>query len=206
MADGFHNSKRDKSLIKRSVFVSRVQKSYESAANKQKPQSERRRRRRPDKKLVATLDSLGSALADIEAEVAAEAAEGMDAERERLGRTRHRSLRTRPGALKRKEKMVREEMERFATNMALVTAIPRDDTEAGRSGGAAQESSRLEGRKGKRAARQGLEAEATLDKMNVDGGGDQQHKQPQSALSSRFAALRNYISSTMEQHPAFLKR
>lgn len=42
----------------------------------------------------------------------------MDREQAAQGRVRHRSLKSRPGALKRKERVVRAEMERFGRSLA----------------------------------------------------------------------------------------
>lgn len=45
----------------------------------------------------------------------------MDREQAAQGRVRHRSLKSRPGALKRKEKVVRAEMERFGRSLASMS-------------------------------------------------------------------------------------
>lgn len=113
--------------------------------------------RRPSKKLVATLEDLADALPDV-----ADLVNNPEA----LGRVKHRSLKSRPGALKKKEKLVRGEMERFGQSMArLVTGA--GGAEGGLGGG-----------------REAGEAEA-------------------SSTGNRWKALRGYISSTMEQNPAF---
>lgn len=96
------SSKRDKLKIKHSSFVSKIEK---SAAKSLK-------RRRPNKKLVANLESLADALPGFEEG-------GADGEIE-VGQAKiqRKSLRSRPGATKRKEKLVKTEMDRFNKNLA----------------------------------------------------------------------------------------
>ncbi|SPQ18513.1 2d13d840-8b54-4b93-9980-74f20222261a [Thermothielavioides terrestris] len=126
VVDSFINSKRDKRLIKHSAFVSRITK----ASSKPSSSSTGKKRRRPSKKLVTTLESLGDALEDIR-QAMEEGKDGggdpqrapMDAEQARQGKVRHRSLKTRPGALKRKERLVKGEMERFGRNLAQLANI-----------------------------------------------------------------------------------
>lgn len=160
VSDGFINSKRDKRAIKHSAFVSKIG----SAVSK----PGKNRRRRPSRKLVTTLKSLGDALEDITEQMAHE-----DAERPEEGKIRHRSLRSRPGALKRKEKVVKGEMERFGRNLAQLAALEKKEEQ----------------------------------KMEVDGRqvqtGTQAAPAPATATTNRWAALRGFIASTMEQNPAF---
>ena len=96
----FASSKRDKQKIKHSSFVSKIEK---SAAKTQK-------RRRPNKKLVANLESLADALPGFEGVDG-----GIDVGQAMIER---KSLKSRPGATKRKEKLVKTEMERFNKNLA----------------------------------------------------------------------------------------
>jgi hypothetical protein len=168
VADGFLNSKRDKRTIKHSSFVNKIQKKATDA------RPSKLKRRRPNKKLVATLNSLGDALEDVVEEIREEDKEGMDAEQKKMGRVRHKSLKTRPGALKRKEKVVKEEMERFGKSLALLSGM----------------------KEGEQGQGQAVETDA------ADGAAEA----PKQSTSSRFAALRTFISSTMEQNPAFLQR
>ena len=98
----FASSKRDKQKIKHSSFVSKIEK---SAAKIQK-------RRRPNKKLVANLESLADALPGLEDEGAGGEVEVGQAKIQRT------SLKSRPGATKRKEKLVKTEMDRFNKNLA----------------------------------------------------------------------------------------
>lgn len=146
-SDSFISSKRDKRTIRQSTFLNKIQKSSSkpTAATK---------RRRPNKKLVATLEDLADALPDVE-------------EKSEEGKVKQKSLRSRPGALKRKERVVKGEMERFGESMARLVG----------GGGAAG----------------GL------------GGGKEGEGKEANPTGNRWAALRGYISSTMEQNPAFSK-
>ena len=83
------------------------------------------------------------------------------------GKIRHRSLKSRPGATKRKEKLERMERERFGRNLAQLTA------------GAGKENANME------VAKAG------------------ELKPETSSTSSRWAALRGFISQTMEQKEEF---
>ncbi|KAK1595627.1 ribosome biogenesis protein SLX9-domain-containing protein [Colletotrichum navitas] len=159
--DGFLTNKKDKRTMKHSAFVSKVEK-----ANK-KPL----KRRRPNKKLVTTMESLADALPELE-----EGAQTLEQLRE--GKVRHKSLKSRPGALKRKEKIVRAEMQRFGASMAALASVPAASASATAAGAMAVENP---------AAEAGAESAAS------------------DATASRWAALRKHISSTMEQNPAFSK-
>ncbi|KAM7202648.1 Ribosome biogenesis protein SLX9 domain containing protein [Rhypophila sp. PSN 637] len=172
VSDSFINSKQDKRLIKHSAFISRVKTSAGVGKNKTL------KRRRPSKKLVTTLESLGDALDDI---VTKDGEDGnpkmMDSKQALEGKIRHKSLKSRPGALKKKEKVVKGEMERFGRSLAQLATVT----------GAPASTSTVQG-KG-----QDMEVEQTQT----------QATQP-SATSNRWAALRGFISATMEQNPAFL--
>ncbi|KAM7217216.1 Ribosome biogenesis protein SLX9 domain containing protein [Rhypophila decipiens] len=168
VSDSFINSKQDKRLIKHSAFISRVKTSAGVGKNKTL------KRRRPSKKLVTTLESLGDALDDI---VTKDGEDGnpkmMDSKQALEGKIRHKSLKSRPGALKKKEKVVKGEMERFGRSLAqLATVTGPASTEQGKG--------------------QDMEVEQT------------QTQAAPSATSNRWAALRGFISATMEQNPAFL--
>ena len=76
-------------------------------------------------------------------------------------------MKSKRGALKRKEKVVKGEMERFGLNMATL---------------AAQQKS------------------AEDEKMA------EEKKDTPAPTANRWAALRGYISSTMEQNPAFAEK
>lgn len=139
--DGFISTKKDKRLIKHSAFVNRIEKSHKKPL----------KRRRPSKKLVATLESLADALPDISDEVRI------------VGdvKIRHKSMKSRPGATKRRQKLEKMERERFGKNMAQLAA-----------GG-------------------------------VQGAREEPHK---TATANKWAALRNFISQTLEQKPEFVKK
>ncbi|KAH7150381.1 ribosome biogenesis protein SLX9-domain-containing protein [Dactylonectria estremocensis] len=163
VSDDFLSSKRDKRLIKHSSFVSKISSAGISKA----------KRRRPSKKLKTSLDGLADALPEL--------AEG-EGQAELAGKIKHKSLRSRKGALKRKEMVVRGEMDRFGVSMAKLTATP----------GAQQ-----------------TQAPAGLKRDVHDDDNEQQDKTPDTtpapapATANRWAALRGYISATMEQNPAF---
>ncbi|KAH6854126.1 ribosome biogenesis protein SLX9-domain-containing protein [Chaetomium sp. MPI-CAGE-AT-0009] len=183
VSDSFIDSKQDKRLIKHSAFLSRVAKSSNKPGIGAK-----RQRRRASKKLVATLDSLGDALDDIRVGMDEEAAAGggaMDAEQAAQGKVRHKSLKSRPGALKRKERLVKGEMERFGRNLAQLATIstPAAGTASTAAGGSAGQ-----------------------EKMDTEGETQTAAAAQPAATSGRWAALRGFISATMEQNPAFLNK
>ncbi|KAL0264445.1 hypothetical protein SLS55_000395 [Diplodia seriata] len=106
----FRVTKKDKREMKHSLLMSKVQK---SAAPKKK--------RRPNKQLVTTLESLADALPDAGDDDGAEA-DGEDGTVEvGQAKIKHKSLKSRPGALKRKQKLERMEQERFEKNLALMS-------------------------------------------------------------------------------------
>ncbi|KAL6237185.1 hypothetical protein BDW75DRAFT_204885 [Aspergillus navahoensis] len=137
----FRTTKKDKRLIKHSSFVSKIEKNS-TKSNK---------RRRASKKLVANLESLADALPDAETETNGPS---------QVNIIKQKTLKHRPGAQKRKEKLEKLERERFAKNMAQMSSISRMATP---------------------------------------------NSQPAAAksVSNRWAALRGFISQTMEQQPAF---
>lgn len=163
MTDSFLSSKRDKRMIKHSSFVSRISSSGIKKSSK---------RRRPSKKLATSLDSLADALPEI--------IEGEDVEK---GKVRHKSLKSKRGALKKKERIVKGEMERFGVSMARLTG-------------------QVEQVKTVPAGIQTEEDDDDEDEGMADKSAVAKSAQPP-ATSNRWAALRGYISSTMEQKPAF---
>jgi hypothetical protein len=109
-ADGlFASSKRDKLKIKHSSFVSKIEKSSSKTS----------KRRRPNKKLVANLESLADALSGLDDA-------GADAKLETgQAKIQRKSLKSRPGAMKRKAKLEKEEKERFNMNLVqLASSTP----------------------------------------------------------------------------------
>ncbi|KAF2677532.1 hypothetical protein K458DRAFT_349900 [Lentithecium fluviatile CBS 122367] len=99
----FPSTKKDKRTIKHSSFVSKIEKT-----------SKTQKRRRPNKKLVASLESLADALPGLDA------GDGNGDGEVVMGQAKihRRSLKSRPGAMKRKEKLEKMEMQRFNANLA----------------------------------------------------------------------------------------
>jgi len=93
--------------------------------------------------------------------------------REEEGKIKHKSLKSQPGANKKKEKLVAMEMERFAKNMALMSA-----------GSAKMDSFRNGAGDGQDVV--GLEGGRKVE--GVKGG-----------TADRWAAVRGLISQTMER-------
>ncbi|KAM7186753.1 Ribosome biogenesis protein SLX9 domain containing protein [Naviculisporaceae sp. PSN 640] len=171
VSDSFINSKRDKRLIKHSSFVSKI-----TAA---KVGKKTLKRRRPSKNLVTTLESLGDALDDIVAQDEKDGNQMMDSEQALQGKIRHNSLKSRPGALKRKEKVVKGEMDRFRRSLAQLARFHA-------------------GVKAPAVAEQDKDEDMGVAKT------EQTPAAAPSATTDRWAALRGFISATMEQNPAFL--
>ncbi|KAG5982705.1 hypothetical protein E4U55_001495 [Claviceps digitariae] len=183
VTDDFLSTKRDKRLMKHSSFVSRI--SAPSGITKSKSKSSGRstsstagsapRRRRPNNKLKTSLEGLAEALPEME--------HGEGGLEILAGKVRQRSLVSKKGALRRKERLVRGEMERFGASMAALAA--------GMGGG--ESGARDAGSSGGEVA---------------GDGGSTKSGQASSvpATANRWAALRGYISSTMEQNPAFSGR
>lgn len=161
ISDSFINSKKDKRTIKHSAFVNRIEKAHKKPL----------KRRRPNKKLVANLESLGDVLGDIENDG------GFTMGDRSEGKIKQKTLKAGPGAMKRREKMERAERERFGKNMAQLIGSQVEPQVVA----------------------------AGEDKMSVEGvdGGQQERKT--NPTSSRWAALRGFISQTMEQKEEFRK-
>ena len=85
------------------MFVSKIEKSRAKTT----------KRRRPSKKLVANLESLADALPDLSGDAGANEGGVLVGD----ARVRQKSLKSRPGAMKRKEKVEKMERERFGRNM-----------------------------------------------------------------------------------------
>ncbi|KAL8730994.1 MAG: hypothetical protein Q9181_004459 [Wetmoreana brouardii] len=105
----FSTSKKDKRMIKHSALISRIEKF----------QSQSKKRRRPSKKLVTNLESLVKALPDAPSRKDEAPTETP------IARIRHRSLKSQPGAMKKRDKIIRIEKERFNQNMAQLAAMRR---------------------------------------------------------------------------------
>lgn len=123
-------------------------------------------------KVASLVDALPGLTAD-------EVQQGVE---EKEGRIRHKSLRSKPGALKRKERVVRGEMERFGVSLAQLASVREEAP---------------------------IPAAATATSagdVQMAGGGEAQKQQQKSAAANRFAALRGFISATMVQNPAFAQK
>lgn len=148
--DDFRTTKKDKRVIKHASFVSKIEKAV------QKP----KKRRRASKKLVTNLESLADALPETET--------GTERTQMPAGSQvniiKQKTLKHKPGTMKRREKLERLERDRFVRNMAQMTGM--QPTAAAGTGG--------------------------------DASTGQSDTGP-----NRWAALRNFISQTMEQQPAF---
>lgn len=223
VADGFLDTKADRTRVKRSAFLGKVAASY-AARRGGGPAGGVKKRRRPAKKLPAAeglVRELGAVLEDItagEAESGSEfesfddeddeqmegveksgnAKEGRSAGHEDEARSRRRaallankakprlrSLRTRPGALRRKEKLVRLERTRFEANWAGLMGMPVASASAGTNESNAAPAPESSGEAG---------GESGMDSARP------------SSISDRWAALRGFIASTLEQNPAFVGR
>lgn len=133
VTDSFLSTKRDKRLIKHSSFLARVASSSSRVA---KPRSQNRSRR-PGKKLRTSLQGLADALPSLQEEAEAAADDGGGGEVRH--KVRHQSIKSKPGALKRKEMVVKGEMERFGASMARLSSAapsisapsPRDEAQDG---------------------------------------------------------------------------
>lgn len=104
--DDFRTSKRDKRQIKHATLMSKIAKSTSNTP----------KRRRASKKLVANLESLADALPDA-------ADESHDAASQ-VNVIKQKTLRHKPGAMKRREKLEKVERDRFAKNMAQMASLP----------------------------------------------------------------------------------
>lgn len=161
IGDSFINSKKDKRTIKHSAFMNRIEKAHKKPL----------KRRRPNKKLVTNLESLGDVLGEMEVDGDLEF-DGKSLEGE--GKIRQKTLKVGPGAMKRKVKAERIERERFGKNMAQLLG--------------------------------GLQTQGSMEdgeKMAVEGQEGKPSETQTSATSSRWAALRGFISQTMEQKEEF---
>ncbi|KAG8157190.1 hypothetical protein KVR01_012898 [Diaporthe batatas] len=175
VSESFIESKRDRRLIKHSSFVSRITKpSSTRLTPTQRKNLKRRAKARESATNAATnLTSLSDALPSLtEDEVRA-------GETQAAGRVRHKSLKSTPGALRRKERLVRGEMERFGLSLAQLSTVRE----------------------------QPAPTPAAAEGMNVeDKDGEEENRAPVQSTAGRFAALRGFIAATMEQNPAFSRQ
>ncbi len=199
----FSNTKRDRRQVRHASFVSRIEKARGGGDRPLK-------RRRPGKKLRTNLAALADALPDI-GDVGGNDSGAL---RHRSGSSGSGSLRTRKGALKRKEKVVRGEVERFGVSLARLNAVGAAAVVYGGGGGGGQ-GARVSG-----GQQQGMQIGGgeTVDEEDMGADGDvetqartqtqtqTQTQQAPSSTANRWAALRGFISATMEQNPAFASK
>jgi hypothetical protein len=105
----FSTTKKDKRVIKRSLLLSRIQKSAPKSGLK---------RRRPSKKLVTTLESIANALPSV-----SPSSSHKDGTVKPTGAIveNSASLKSKPGVRKKREKMEKQERERFGKNLAVLS-------------------------------------------------------------------------------------
>ncbi|MCJ1247002.1 hypothetical protein MMC30_004213 [Trapelia coarctata] len=144
--DTFKPTKEDKRRIKHSSLLSRIEKSSTKV----------KKRRRPSKKLITDLKSLVDTLPDV-------TIEGNEATVVGNARIRHKSLQSKPGAMKKKERLEKLEMDRFSKNLAQMAHV----TETLHS------------------------SVQSAEIMQVEDAGK--------GSSQRWAALRDYIQSTLDR-------
>ncbi|KAF1812358.1 hypothetical protein P152DRAFT_33493 [Eremomyces bilateralis CBS 781.70] len=106
-AEAFSTTKRDKQSMKHSLLLHKIESSGVKKA----------KRRRPNKKLVTNLDTLIDALP----EIGQEAGENAKPETEAAKRQR-KAYGSRPGALKRRDKVEKEEREFVGKALAALSA------------------------------------------------------------------------------------
>lgn len=111
----FPTTKQDKRLIKHAQLMSKVAK---SAAPKP-------RRRRPNKKLVTTLDALADALPDDE--TADTTGPSGSRPEDQVNVIKRKSVKSKPGAMKRREALDKTERDRFAKNLAQMAGKSNDN-------------------------------------------------------------------------------
>ncbi|PVH85787.1 hypothetical protein DL98DRAFT_545946 [Cadophora sp. DSE1049] len=169
ISDSFINSKKDKRVIKHSSFLNRIEKAHKKPL----------KRRRPSKKLVTTLESLADALPDVE-DLVKENDRATSGGRGGSGKMTMKSLKSKPGARKRKEKLERMERERFGKNMAVILAGGKEEEEKVPEVAMAVDD--------------GESAEASVAATTAPVS---------NPAVNRFAALRAWVNQNMEKHPAF---
>ncbi|ETN38957.1 uncharacterized protein HMPREF1541_06999 [Cyphellophora europaea CBS 101466] len=131
----FPTTKADKRRIKHSALLSKVTKPRLSTTES------KQRRRRPNKKLVTTLDSLVDALPEPTSTSTTSEAGSKDHQaagdtpEQQVNIIKRKSMKSKPGALKRKQRVENEERARWGRNMAQMsgTAASVDTTDGTKS-------------------------------------------------------------------------
>ncbi|EHK50418.1 hypothetical protein TRIATDRAFT_303984 [Trichoderma atroviride IMI 206040] len=171
-SDSFLSSKRDKRTIKHSSFVSRVTSTTSARVSKK---ALKRGGRNKKSTTLNSLDSLADALPELAA--------GEGAAEILAGKIRHQSLRSKKGALKRKERLLKGEMQRFGVSMAHLSSMPAQPQSGGQ-----------------------LAEKAAVPTASAPSNTSTSAPTSAPVVSNRWAALRGYISATMEQNPAFVNK
>ncbi|KAK2611623.1 hypothetical protein N8I77_004954 [Diaporthe amygdali] len=169
VSDSFIESKRDKRLIKHSSFVSRISKPAAKTPTQRK--NLKRREKHRQAQAATSLAALSDALPTLSRD------EVEAGETEAAGRIRHKSLKSTPGALRKKERLVRGEMERFGMSLAQLSTVKEQPV-----------------------------AQQQVDMDVEEKDGEEENRAPVQSTANRFAALRGFISATMEQNPAFSRQ
>ncbi|EHY52215.1 uncharacterized protein HMPREF1120_00430 [Exophiala dermatitidis NIH/UT8656] len=140
------------------------------------------KRRRPNKSLVTTLDTLADALPTEfdgdgdgnNGDANANTQHAGDRPQDQVNIIKRKSMKSRPGAMKRKEKLDKGERDRFAKNLAqLVAAAPKPVTTG----------------------------ETNAKRGDGDSDSDPKPTATVASTSDRWAALRGFISQTLETRP-----
>jgi hypothetical protein len=121
----FSSTKKDKRIIKHSLLLSKVRKSS--------GQNLGPKRRRPNKKLVTTLQSLVDALPE-ELEEYATISKSSAAKAGIIKQDGVQSMKINRGVSKRKEKLLKEETERFGKNLAVLSQAGAGSKESAETG------------------------------------------------------------------------
>lgn len=154
---GKASSKKDKRSLKHASFLSKIQKSSPAAP----------KRRRASKKLAANLDALADALPDTDIQHDLPDSDP----RAQVNVIKQKTLRHKPGAMKRRQNLEKIERDRFAKNMAQMAAMEPQQKQQ--------------------------------QQQQHQSGIRQPEETEQSGTANRWAALRSFISQTMEQQPVF---
>lgn len=177
-------TKKDKRELKHTAFVSKIEKK----APQQKTKTAKRRR--PSKKLVTTLDSLADALPDVGDETQTQQQRQDGGLSSQVNIIKHKTLKHKPGAMKRKEKLEKMERDRFVKNLAqMAVGIETGAAPAPAVNDSASNATMTNG------AESSTNAEQT-----------QTQQQSSNYTTNRWAALRSFISQTMERQPVFNNR
>lgn len=171
VTDTFLSTKTDKRLIKHASFVSRITKPASTPSSRKN--AKRAAKKREGVKSFAAEGLLDALPTLTDAEVS-----GGQTERE--GRVRHKSLKSARGALKKKERVVRSEMERFGMSLAQLETVKEAAVPTTTA-----------------AAVTPAAGDAKME------GVEEAPAPAASGAAGRFAALRGFIAATMEQNPAF---